>query len=65
MFLVGLDIVGDKLMVDERSNKSRRLAKQFENFIFPVLDEIQETSEKQGFADRPVEQKKSLWKLLG
>lgn len=52
--------------LDHRSETSRKLAKQFETFIFPLLDEIRDTAERRGFVDKPAEKKKSLWKnLLG
>ena len=51
--------------LNKRSENTRRLGKQYENFIFPLLDEIRETAEKNGFADKPIEKKKPLWKLLG
>ena len=51
--------------LDQRSKNSRRLARQFETFIFPIVDEIRDTAAKRGFVDKPVEPKKSLWKLFG
>ena len=50
---------------DQQIENNRRLEKRFEKFIFPLLDEIRDTAERQGFIDKPIEQKKSLWKLLG
>ena len=51
--------------LNKRSENTRRLAKQFENFIFQLVDEIRDLAEKKGFVDKPVEKKKSLWKLFG
>ena len=51
--------------LDQRSKNIRRLARQFETFIIPIVDEIRDTAEKRGFVDKPVEPKNPLWKLFG